>query len=35
MTESPGRFRQVLIRVLLVQLISLAALWWLQTRYHR
>jgi hypothetical protein len=35
MTGSSGRFRQVLVRVLLVQLISLAALWWLQMRYHR
>ena len=35
MTKTAGRFRQVLIRVLLVQLISLAALWWLQMRYHR
>jgi hypothetical protein len=31
----PSRFRQVLFRVMTVQLISLAVLWWLQARYGR
>jgi hypothetical protein len=33
--QQPRRFRQVLIRVMAVQVISLAVLWWLQARYGR
>jgi hypothetical protein len=34
--EKPSRsFRLVLVQVLIVQLVSLAALWWLQARYGR
>lgn len=33
--KPPSRFRQVLIRVMTVQVISLAVLWWLQARYGR
>jgi hypothetical protein len=34
--EKPSRsFRLVLVQVLIVQLLSLAALWWLQARYGR
>ena len=34
--EKPTRrFRQVLARVMAVQVISLAVLWWLQARYGR
>jgi hypothetical protein len=34
--EKPRRsFRQVLVRVMTVQVISLAVLWWLQARYGR
>jgi hypothetical protein len=34
--ERPSRsFRQVLTRVMIVQVISLAVLWWLQARYGR
>lgn len=32
---TPSRFRQVLFRVLAVQVLSLLALWLLQTRYDR
>ena len=36
MQEQPPRsFRSVLIRVMAVQVISLAVLWWLQARYGR
>ena len=35
MTVSPSRFRQVLLRVLAVQALSLLALWLLQLKYHR
>jgi hypothetical protein len=34
--EKPRRsFRHVLVRVMAVQVISLAVLWWLQARYGR
>ena len=33
--RSPRGFRQVLFRVMVVQVISLAVLWWLQARYGR
>ena len=36
MQERPSRsFRHVLVRVMAVQVISLAVLWWLQARYGR
>jgi hypothetical protein len=31
----PRSFRHVLTRVMIVQVISLAVLWWLQSRYGR
>jgi hypothetical protein len=34
--DKPSRsFRHVLVRVMAVQVISLAVLWWLQARYDR
>lgn len=34
--QKPSRsFREVLVRVMAVQVISLAVLWWMQVRYGR
>ena len=30
----PGRFRQTLIRVMIVQVLALLGLWFIQSRYH-
>jgi hypothetical protein len=35
MPPASGRFRQVLLRVMTVQAVTLALLWWLQARYAR
>jgi hypothetical protein len=33
--KPPRSFRHVLVRVMTVQVVSLALLWWLQARYGR
>ena len=33
--KPPRSFRHVLVRVMTVQVVSLAVLWWLQARYGR
>jgi len=35
LVPKPRSFRKVLIQVMTVQVITLAALWWLQARYGR
>jgi hypothetical protein len=32
-TESPSRYRRIAVRVILVECITIAVLWWLQSRY--
>lgn len=35
MQDGSSRFRQVLVRVMIVQVVSLVLLWWLQSHYGR
>jgi hypothetical protein len=35
MQDGSSRFRQVLVRVMAVQVVSLAVLWWMQSHYGR